>query len=273
VTEIVNPGLTIGAVVGVLLSGGFVYGEIGRFAAPQVPETLFDERREIFAYTAGLFVGIPLALAFLFFLDSMANAALLGALIFLVALVVGTEVAQWALLRTHYWGTGESTPFYALGYRAGIAGIFALAIMAQYIAGPSVTWDGLTLALLECGAVLGLEITGALLSMPPSAKAGRRGGGPLPGALFMAVGFFILGIGALSGTVGAVNEATAFAAALLALGGAVLMYRRLRPMLASVPPPGGGSKPPTRTRPTAFGRTTAAPSGGTETDDSDAADA
>ncbi|MGI0155066.1 MAG: hypothetical protein ACREDE_02865, partial [Thermoplasmata archaeon] len=135
----VDLGLTLGAVVGVLLSGGYVYVEIGRFATPQVPETLFEERREVFAYTAGLFVGIPLAIAFLFFLTAMANAALPGALILLATLIAGTEVAQWGLLRAHYWGTGDSGPFYALGFRAGIGGIFALTLVAQYLAGPTLT--------------------------------------------------------------------------------------------------------------------------------------
>jgi hypothetical protein len=267
---IVNLGLTVGAVVGVLLSGGFVYTEIGRYATPQVPETLFDERKEVFGYTAGLFVGIPLALAFLFFLDSMANGALLGALIFLVALVVGTEIAQVALRRTRYWGTGESTPFYVLGYRAGIAGIFSLAIVAQYLGtATNITWDGILLTLVESFAVLTLEVSGALLSLPPSAAAGRSGGGPFPGALFMAFGFFVLGVGALSGIGTASDEAVAYAAALVAILGGWVMYRRLRPMLASVPPPGGGTKPPPRATRSAYGRTTPNDPRPAESDESD----
>jgi hypothetical protein len=251
---IVNLGLTVGAFVGVLLSGGFVYVEIGRYATPQVPETLFDERREVFAYTAGLFVGIPLAVAFLFFLDSMANGALPGAAIFLAGLVAGTEVAQWAVLRSHYW-TGPAGSFYALGYRAGIAGIFALAIVGQYLASPPATWDGILFVLIECFAILALEVAGALLSLPPSAVAGRTGGGPVPGAIFAVVGFFILGIGALSGVSTLANEEVAYAAAIVALLGGLLVYRRLRPLLAAVPPPSGGTRPPPRTGPLTFGRT------------------
>jgi hypothetical protein len=251
----VDLSLSVGGLVGVVLSGGFVYVEIGRYATPQVPETLFEERREVFAYTAGLFVGVPLAIAFLFFLDSMANGALPGALIFLAALVGGTEVAQWGLLRGHYWGTGESGPFYALGYRAGIGGIFGLAIVAQYLAGPTITWDGVTLALLEAVAILTLEVAGALLSLPPSATAGRTGGGPVPGAIFGVFGFFLLGVGALSGiaTVGA--EEVAYGAALVALLGGLLVYRRLRPMLEAVPAPSAGEPPPPRTVPPTYGRT------------------
>ncbi|MGA8542656.1 MAG: hypothetical protein WB947_03835 [Thermoplasmata archaeon] len=252
---VVDLGLTVGALVGVLLSGGFVYAEIGRYATPQVPETLFDERREVFAYTAGLFVGIPLAIAFLFFLDSMANGAIPGAAIFLVGLVAGTEVAQWALLRSHYWGVGASGPFYALGYRAGIAGIFALAIIAQYLAITTPTWDGILLVLIESAAILALEVAGALLSLPPSTVAGRTGGGPVPGAIFGAVGFFILGVGALSGISTLADEEVAYAAALVALLGGILVYRRIRPMLDAIPPPSGGSGPPPRSTPLAYGRT------------------
>ena len=251
----VNLSLSVGALVGVLLSGGFVYVEIGRYATPQVPETLFDERREVFAYTAGLFVGIPLAIAFLLFLDSMANGALPGAAIFLVALVVGTEVAQWALLRTQYWGVGESGPFYALGYRAGIAGILALVIFAQYLAGPTVTWDGTLLVVVESLAVLSLEVAGALLSLRPSAVAGRSGGGPLPGAIFAAVGFFVLGVGALSGVSSPDSEAVAYGAAFVALFGGLLVYHRLRPLLSAIPAPSLGRAPPARPTPATFGRT------------------
>jgi len=264
---VVDLSLSIGALVGVLVSGGFVYGEIGRYATPQVPETLFDERREVFAYTAGLFVGIPLAIAFLFFLDSMANGALPGAVIFLAALVVGTEVAQWALLRAHYWGTGESGPFYALGYRAGIAGIFALAIVAQYLASSAVTWDGVTLVIVECFAILALEVAGALLSLPPSPTAGRKGGGPVPGAIFEVVGFFVLGIGALSGVSTPYDEAVTYGAAIVALLGGVLVYRRLRPLLTAIPAPSAGAPPPPRPVPPLFGRTDRGAKGNTAEDD------
>jgi hypothetical protein len=253
--------LTIGAVVGVALSGGFVLVEIGRYATPQVPETLFEERREVFAYTAGLFVGIPLALALLFFLDSMANGAIPGAILWLVVLVGGIEVAQWALLRARYWSQGESGPFYALGYRAGIGGIFALTVVAQYLSGLSVTGDGITLSIVQSAAILGLEVAGALLSLPSSGTNGRRGGGPLPGAIFGAVGFFLIGLGPLAGPATSSGEPVAFGGAIVALIGALLVYRRLRPILAAVPPPTAGGVAPSRRGASAYGRTDRGPEG------------
>ena len=247
--------LTFGALVGVVLSAGFVYVEVGRFATPQVPETLFDERREVFGYTAGLFVGIPLAIAFLFFLDSMGNGALPGALLFLALLVAGIEIAQWALLRTRYWGDGESGPFYALGYRAGIGGIFGLTVVAQYFSGPVVSVTGVAVVVVQSAAIVGLEVTGGLLSLPPSETAGRRGGGPLPGAVFAAVGFFLIGLGPLADTATVSGQEVAVAGALVALLGSLLVYRRLRPMLETIPAPSAG--PPVATpRPAgAYGRT------------------
>jgi hypothetical protein len=251
----VDLALTVGGIVGVLLSGGFVYGEIGRFATPQVPETVFDERREVFGYTAGLFVGVPLALALLFYLASMGNGAIPGALLFLAALVGATEVAQWALLRTRYWGSGESRPFYVLGYRAGIAGILGLTVVAQYLSGSTITALGVALVVLEAGAILALEVAGALLSLPPSEALGRRSGGPLPGAIFGAFGFFLLGIAALSGTATASAEATTYASVLVALLGGALVYHRLRPMLGAVRPPSAGARALAPSSPAAFGRT------------------
>ncbi len=237
--------LSIGAFIGVGLSGGFVWWEIGRYATPQVPATLFDERRELFAYTAGLFVGVPLAVAYVLFITSMANLALLGALVFLALLVGGGEVAQWALLRTRFWGRDESGPFYALGYRVAIAGIISLALVSEHVSLTGLSAVGIGLVLIDSIAVVALEAAGALLSVRARPGSGRVGGGPISGAIFGAVGFFLLGLGAASG------PPIAFAAALVALLGAVLVYHRLRPLLASIPAPGqepAGAEPRQGTR-------------------------
>jgi hypothetical protein len=241
--------LTLGAVVGVLFSGAFLYLEVGRYATPQVPVTLFDERKELFAYTAGLFVGVPLAIAFVLFEVSMGSGALVSALIFLALLVVGDEVAQWGLLRTRFWGREPARPFYALGYRAAIGGIISLAIVSQYLANPTITVDGTVLVLLMSAAVVALQVAGSFLSLPPVETGGRVGGSPVAGALFSAVGFFLLGLGYLGG------EGTGYAGAIVAFLGATLVYRRLRPALARVPAPSAGPKPPTPKAPLAYGRT------------------
>jgi hypothetical protein len=248
--------LSLGALIGVAFSGGFVWWEIGRYATPQVPATLFDERRELFAYTAGLFVGVPIAVTYFLFISSMISGALPGALIFLALLIAGTEIAQWALLRTRFWGQDESGPFYAVGYRVAIGGIVALALSSEYFALAGVTVAGVALVLLDSAAVIVLEAAGALLSVRARPGSGRIGGGPVSGAIFGAVGFFLLGLGAATGGV------FGFGAAFVALLGGALVYQRLRPILASIPPPGTG---PRESRPipsTRFTRTDRAlPSG------------
>ncbi|MGA8710221.1 MAG: hypothetical protein WB786_03200 [Thermoplasmata archaeon] len=241
--------LTLGAIVGVVLSGAFLYFEVGRYAVPQVPVTLFDERKVLFAYTAGLFVGIPLAIAFILFELSMGNGALLSALLFLGLLVIGDEVAQWAVLRTKYWGSEPARPFYATGFRAAVGGIISLALVSQYLSNPTITVDGTALVVLESMAVVALQVAGSFLSLPPSTSRERVGGSAVAGGLFSTVGFFLLGIGYLGG------EATAYVGALVALLGALLVYRRLRPILASVPAPSAGPKPPEPEGPLAYGRT------------------
>ncbi|MHB8351702.1 MAG: hypothetical protein ACYDFT_03285, partial [Thermoplasmata archaeon] len=133
----VDAALSIGGLAGVGLSGLFVYWQIGKYAAPQVPRSLFDERKVFLAYTVGLFAGIPLALFLLFFLDAFLVGAAVAAAIDLALLVIGSEVAQWAVLRSLYFGTGESGAFYALALRAGISGLLVLALVTQYFsAGP-----------------------------------------------------------------------------------------------------------------------------------------
>jgi hypothetical protein len=253
---VVDTSLSLGALVGVVLSAGFVYLEVGRFATPQVPVSLFDERRELFAYTAGLFVGVPLAVVFVLFVDAMGNGALPGGLLFLGLLVIGTEVAQWALLRTRYWGRDASGPFYALGYRASIGGILALALVAQYFGGPGpVTAAGVALVLLESVAVIGLEVAGALLSVRTPPSDDRRRGGPVSGGLFELAGFFLIGLGGLAGTAGA------FLGAAVALLGGGLVYQRLRSTLAAIAPPGGRGPPIPSGPPAPFGRTGGRPPG------------
>ncbi|HTT16909.1 MAG TPA: hypothetical protein VMH49_06090 [Thermoplasmata archaeon] len=242
--------LTIGGAVGVLLSGAFLWWEIGRYAAPQVPVTLFDERKLLAGYTVGLFVGVPLAVAFVLFADSAANGALPGAALFLGLLVAGTELAQLFLARTVYWGRGAALPFYALAFRAGIGAILALAVVSAYLgttAAPTVL--GTVAAAVEALAVVALEVAGGLLSRRDASSGAVRVGGPLAGGLFALVAFFLIGLGPLVGPAGAV------AAPLVVLGGATLAYRGRRAVLAAVPAPGAPRGPPSGDRPLPYGRT------------------
>ena len=224
--------LTIAGALGIVLTGGYLWWEMGRYTTPQVTENRFDERRMIFAYTLGLFVGILLSLPWLLYLTAMANAAVLGALALLALLVLAIELAEWAIRRTHYWGNGPSFPFYAVGLRAGIAGILVLALAGQYLSASSITWDGVSVVGLQAVAIVALEVTGALLSLPatPSGTP-RRGIGLLSGALISGIGLFLLGFSAFGGeVVGAV-------AAGIVLIGAIYLYRQARAILDRVPPP------------------------------------
>ena len=150
---------------------------------------------------------------------------------------------------TGTWGSEAARPFYALGYRAAIGGIISLAVVAQYLANPTITVDGIVLVLLESAAVVALQVAGSFLSLPPMSTGERVGGSVLAGALFSAVGFFLLGVGYLGG------EATGYVGAIVALLGAGLVYRRLRHNLASVPAPSAGPKPPEPETPLSYGRT------------------
>ena len=245
----VDTALSIGGFVGVLLSGAFVYWEVGKYATPQVPETLFDERKELFAYTAGLFIGVPLAFLLLFFFAALANAALIGAAALLAGLVGGTELAQWGLLRSHYFGTGESPPFYALGMRAAVGGILTVALVGQALSPGSISATVVALAVLQSIALIALEVAGALLSIRRRAGTASATGGPLAGAGFSAVGIFLVGFGAFAGF------PTGVAAALVALVGALFIYQRLRTTLAEIPPPSGKPLASRGGEPPAYGRT------------------
>lgn len=245
----VNSALSIGGLLGVGLSAAFVYWQVGRYAAPQVPRTLFDERKEFMAYTVGLFAGVPLSLFLIFYVDALGNGALVAAFIDLVLLVLGGEIGQWFLLRTLYFGRGESGAFYALGLRAGVSGILILALVAQYFSGPTLTALGIVVLLAQAVAVLIIQVAAGLLAVPSPARLGRLGGSPLGGGLFAAFGYIVLGLGILVGEIGALFGA------LLAAAGGVWVYQRLRDTVLSglLPPPGkdeAGAEPGT----TPYGR-------------------
>jgi hypothetical protein len=245
---VVNLALTIGGLLGVFLSAGFVYLEVGRYAAPQVPQSLFDERRELIAYTAGLFIGVPTAVPLLFYLEALANAALPAALIDLILVVLALELAVWAFARSHYFGRSSATPFYTLGMRAGTGAILILTIMARYLGGLSFDATSEAAVGVQSVAVLLVSVTGGMLSLPPRVLPGGIGG-PLRGGIYSAVSFALLGTAALFGPeLGIVGS-------LIALGGALLIYlRQLRPLLARTGAPPAGSHVSPETPVSGFGR-------------------
>ncbi len=243
----VDYSVTIAASVGVLLSAVFIMWEVGHYATPQVSENRFDERREIFAYTVGLFIGILVVIPWIYFLVAFGNADLIGVFVFLIILVGVTELAQWGIRRTKYWGLGPSFPFYAIGLRCGIAALLITGLVAQYLASPTITWDGLTVIALQSGALVMLAAATALISLPATPGSGRTGGGPLSSSVILFVGFFLLGFNAFAGElVGAV-------AALIALAGAIYLYARLRTILDRIRPPAPAGRP--EAIPSRFART------------------
>src|SRR5579871_1528919 len=235
--------LAVGGFIGVLISGAFVYWEVGRYATPQVPRTRFNEPRALWAYTAGLFVGIPLAVLFRLYEIAVGSGSLLfSGLIDIALLVAATEVAQFVLARSRYFGVQDATPFYALSFRAAIAGILIIAVVAGGLE-TSFSGPGLAVLASQSLALLAIEVTGSLQSIPRSPVARQAGGGPLPGALVGAASFVVLALGYGVGPWGEV------AAALLVIGGLVPSYRRLRRRTLDQVLDAEGSSPAPRTGP------------------------
>ena len=226
-----------------------MYLEIGRFAAPQVPTSLFDERKLFIGYTGGLFVGIVLSIPFGLFLTSLAGGSLLLALVGLGFMLAGLEVAQWAVLRSEYFGQGEAGPFYALGVRSGVAAILVLTLVTLYVGGIGVSVPGFAAILVESVAIVALVGTGALLSIRVQRIREVPTGGPLSSAVVTGAGLFFLGLGAVYGPVYGAGVAV------LVLFVAIRTYLRLRDhVLAGVAPPRPSGSAEAKGA-TAFGRT------------------
>jgi hypothetical protein len=243
----VDYSVTLAASVGVLLTALFILWEVGHYATPQVSVNRFDERREIFAYTVGLFVGVLLVIPWLYFQIAFANADLIGVFVFLLIVVGLTELAQWGIRRTGYWGQGPSFPFYAIGLRCGIAGLLVTGLVALYLTEPTFTAGGIVVIALQSGALLMLAAATALISLPAAAGSGRTGGGPLSSSIVLFVGLFLLGFNAFAG------ELVGGIAALIALAGAIFLYSRLRTTLDRIRPPAPPGRP--EAIPSKFGRT------------------
>jgi hypothetical protein len=242
----VNIALSLGGLIGILLSGAFLYVEVGRYATPQVPVSLFDERKELVSYAAGLFAGIPLTIPWLFLLSALSNVAYVSAAVDLALLILGSELAQWFLLRSTYFGRDAAGTFYALGMRAGIAGILILAFGTEYFAAGSFSAFGLFLLVLTSGALVIIEVAAGLLSMSASPLRPGVRGSPVSGGVLSAVGIVLIGFGWTSqGYLG-------LAAILLGIAGGSWTYFRLRdPILSRVR---AATAAPTETVPSRYGR-------------------
>jgi hypothetical protein len=244
-------GLEVGGFVGVILSAGFVYFEIGKFAAPQVPTSRFNESKALAAYVVGLFIGVPLALVWIFFAVAVAGGNAVSAIIDVVLLVAAGELAQTLLLRTHFFGFTPADPFYALSMRAGIGGLLTLGAISQYLAG-HVTLLGISYVATQSVALVLIQVT-----------AGLRGLLPVPTASSVLVqrlaSFFLVlvlyGLTAFGEYYGAVYGLVGVG---LAIAGAAFLYWDARPTVLTPP---RARPPPASTTPTATGRFDRLPAG------------
>lgn len=215
-------GLEVGGFLGVILSAGYVYFEVGQFAAPQVPTSRFNESKALAAYVVGLFIGIPLALVWIFFEVSLAGGSAISAILDVVLLAVGGELAQTVLLRTHFFGTGPGGPFYVLAMRAGIGGLLTLGTVAEYLGGP-VSVLGLAVVGAQSIALVLIQVAAglrALLPVPTASSVIRHRGL----SLFLALAlFFLVALGEYYGVI------YGLAGAGLAILGAAFLYWDARP--------------------------------------------
>ncbi len=243
--------VTFGALIGLPISGGFVWLEIGRYATPQVPRTLFNERKEIWAYTLGLFIGVVLTFLFFLLVLSLRAGGFPGTVISLVSLVLVLEGVQVAMARSVYFGSDAAIPFYALGYRAGAGGLLGLGAIATVVANGIPSAEALGVTALEVLAFVLLLAAGGIQSTPRGPPTSRRPGAIAPAAILEGVGFFLLAFGTAIGPSGVGIAAVAIA------GGSAGLYLRRRDILGDVRPPPGeagtGAEPAAPAGP--YGRT------------------
>jgi hypothetical protein len=243
-------GLEVGGVLGIILSAGFVYFEVGKFAAPQVPTSLFNESKALAAFIVGLFIGVPLAVVWIFFEISLAGGNAISALIDVVLLVLGGELAQMAILRTHFFGFTPADPFYALSLRAGMGGLLIVGTVAEYLRG-TVTSLGIAVAMTQSVALLLIQVTAGLRGLLPVPTASSVLRQRLASIFLQLVLFLLTALGeyygALYGLIGAA----------LAIAGAAYLYWDARPTVLAPP----RTRSPQKPAPAEGGRFERLPSG------------
>jgi hypothetical protein len=239
-------GLEVGGFLGIVASAGFVYIEVGKFAAPQVPKSLFNESKALAAYIVGLFIGILLALVWIFFEVSVAGGNALSALIDVVLLVLGGELAQMAILRTHFFGYTSADPFYALSLRAGIGGLLILGTVAEYLTGP-VTVVGVAFSIVQSIALLMIQVTAGLRGLLPVPTASTVLRQRLASIFLQLVLYVLVVLGLFYGAY------YGLAGAGLAIAGASFLYWDARPSVLS-PPRTRASKPSASAAPGRYDR-------------------
>ena len=224
--------LFLGVLAGVVASAGFVFVEIGRYAEPQVPRTLFNERKLLFAFTAGLFVGSALLALFVLFATSLAVGGLLGALLLFLGLLGVLEIAQLLIVRSVYFGSEPAVPFYVLGYRAGAAGLLGIGTVSDYLSLGAPTVAGVVGSLTVAVAFVLLLAASGIQSTPTGPRDARRPGSIGRSLMLEAFGFLLLAIGPLGGDPGVLVAGVA-----VSTGSAGLYLRRREEVLGSVRPP------------------------------------
>jgi hypothetical protein len=244
-------GLEVGGFAGILLSAGFVYLELGRFAAPQVPVSRFNESKALAAYVVGLFVGIPLALVWIFFEISLAGGNAISAILDVVLLAVGGELAQTVLLRTHFFGFTTAGPFYVLALRAGVGGLLTVGTIGEYLRG-SVSPLGIAFAAVQSVALVMIQVAAGLRALLPMVTASSVLWQRAVSLFLVLVLFVLTGLGEFYG------EIYGLAGAALAIAGAAFLYWDARPGVLAPPRPRPAAS---ATAPTTGGRFERLPAG------------
>ena len=229
-------GLEVGGIVGIVLSAGFVYFEVGKFAAPEVPTSLFNENKALVAFIVGLFVGVPLAVVWILFEVSVAGGNDISALIDVVLLVLGGELAQLALVRSQFFGFTPADPFYVLSLRAGIGGLLILGTIAEYLS-HSFTAIGLAVVGAQSVALLLLEVTAGLRGLLPVPTASSVLRQRIASIFLQLVLCLLIVLGEFYGAIYGLAGAT------IAIVGAAFLYWDARPTVLAPPRPRSPPKP------------------------------
>ncbi len=161
---------SLAALLALAPAGFLLYLVLDPYSEPKVSESVFEERKALMAFVGGIPAGIPLAIIFLLYADSLETLSLGSAVLYLALFVVVAALERSVFLRLKTFGGRDGrdrrSPFYTFAFGGGNAvAILLAAALSAFAQGP--------LGAYEVLLVLGLSIDLALVEGWAGLRMGR----------------------------------------------------------------------------------------------------
>jgi hypothetical protein len=150
--------LTEAAFIALIPAGLLLFFVLDRYAAPKVPVSIFEEYKVLVALIIGIPAGLPVAIIFEFYANSLVGGDLPSALIWFVMFILVASLGRMILLRFKLFAGNDkrspNSPFYVMAFGCGTAVTILLAEGNYYLGANSDIPTALLLCMLSINLAL-----------------------------------------------------------------------------------------------------------------------